>query len=111
MSEFDPVSPMLSVDKSDKAAGDVMIDLEEEELDPKSVTVDEVIAGEGIVTLDENGPGALQPKQVPGPKEMTKAERERHFAAGHLPYMKVYQTNRARPKVAKNLKSYDLTFF
>ena len=86
MSGFYPVSPMLSVDKSDKAADDVMVDLEEEELDPKSVTVDEVIAGESIVTLDENGPGALQPKQVPGPKEMTKAERERHFAAGHLPY-------------------------
>ena len=86
MSDFYPVSPMLSVDKSDKAVGDVAIDLEEEELDPKSVTVDEVIAGEGVVTLDENGPGALQPKQVPGPKEMTKIERERHFAACHLPY-------------------------
>ena len=59
---------------------------EEEELDPKSVTVDDLISGEGIVTLDEHGPGALQPKQVPGPKEMSKAERERHFAAGHLPY-------------------------
>ena len=86
MSDLYPVSPMLSVEKSDKANGGVTDDLEEEELDPKSVAVDEVIAGEGIVTLDKNGPGALQPKQVTGPKEMTKIERERHFAAGHLPY-------------------------
>ena len=63
-----------------------MIDLDEEELDPKSVAVDEVISGEGVVTLDKNGPGALQPKQIPGPKEMTRSQREKHFAAGHLPY-------------------------
>ena len=48
--------------------------------------MDDLISGEEIATLDEHGPGALQPKQVPGPKEMSKAERERHFAAGHLPY-------------------------
>ena len=60
--------------------------MDEEELDPKSVVVDDLIAGEGIVTLDKNGPGAVQPKQIPGPKEMSKSERERHFAAGHLPY-------------------------
>ena len=60
--------------------------VDEEELDPKSVVVDDVIAGKGIVTLDQHGPGALQPKQIPGPEEMSKLERERHFAAGHLPY-------------------------
>ena len=70
---------MLSMNKSDKADGDVVGDLEEEELDPKSVVVDDLIAGEGIVTLDANGPGALQPKQVPGPKEMTRVERERFW--------------------------------
>ena len=74
------------MNESDKTAGDVVVDLEEEELDPKSVCVDDLIAGDGIVTLDANGPGALQPKQVPAPKEMTKVEREKHFSAGHLPY-------------------------
>ena len=76
---------MLSLNKDDKADGDVVGDLEEEEIDPKSVVVDDLIAGEGSVMLDKNGPGALQPRQAPGPKEMTRAERERHFAAGHLP--------------------------
>ena len=86
VSDIYPVSPMLSMRESDKTAGDVVVDLEEEELDPKSVCVDDLIAGDGIVTLDANGPGALQPKQVPAPKEMTKVEREKHFSAGHLPY-------------------------
>ena len=36
--------------------------------------------------MDEHGPGALAPRTIPAPKEMTHAERERHFAAGHLPY-------------------------
>ena len=59
--------------------------LAEEALDPMSVVVDDLIAGEKFVTLDEHGPGAIQPKQIPWPKEMSKVERERHFAAGHLP--------------------------
>ena len=61
-------------------------DLSEEELDPKSVVVDDPIVGEGFVTLDEHGPGAIQPKVIPAPKEMTAAEREKHFASGHMPY-------------------------
>ena len=77
---------MTPIHEGFKINGDTLNDLEEEELDPKSVTVKDLISGEGIVTLDEHGPGALQPKQVPGPKEMSMAERERHFAAGHLPY-------------------------
>ena len=72
--------------EGDKTMGDNVGNLDEEELDPKSVIVDDLISGEGVVTLDDNGPGALQPKQIPGPKEMSKSERERHFAAGHLPY-------------------------
>ena len=36
--------------------------------------------------MDEHGPGALAPRTIPAPKEMTHAERERHFAGGHLPY-------------------------
>ena len=63
-----------------------MDDVAEEELDPKSVVVDDPIVGEGITTLDEHGPGALAPRTIPAPKEMTHAERERHYASGHLPY-------------------------
>ena len=61
-------------------------DLSEEELDPNSVVVDDPIVGEGLVTLDKHGPGAIQPKVIPAPKEMTAAEREKHFASGHMPY-------------------------
>ena len=77
---------MTSLKKSDRTNGDAVGSLDEEELDPKSVVVDDVIVGDGTVTLDEHGPGAIQPKQIPGPKEMSKTERERHYAAGHLPY-------------------------
>ena len=42
--------------------------------------------GESLTTLDENGPGALAPRTIPAPKEMTPTEREKHFANGHLPY-------------------------
>ena len=55
-------------------------------MDPKSVVVDDLIVGEKFVTLDEHGPGAIVPKQIPAPKEMSAVERERHFANGHLPY-------------------------
>ena len=36
-------------------------DLAEEELNPKAVVVDDPIVGEELTTLDENGPGAIQP--------------------------------------------------
>ena len=45
MSDLYYASPVLSAEKSVKANGGVVDDLEEEELDPKSVEVDEVIAG------------------------------------------------------------------
>ena len=61
-------------------------DLAEEELNPKAVVVDDPIVGEELTTLDENGPGAIQPQSIPGPKEMSAKEREKHFANGHLPY-------------------------
>ena len=61
-------------------------DLSEEELDPKSVVVDDPIVGDGVTTLDEHGPGALEPRTIPAPKEMTPLERSKHLASGHLPY-------------------------
>ena len=77
MNLFYPVSPLTPIDEGFKTTGDMLVGLEEEELDPKSVTVSDLISGEGIVTLDKHGPGALQPKQIPGPKEMSISERER----------------------------------
>ena len=64
----------------------MMGDLAEEESDPKRVVVDEPICAEELVTLDEHGPGALKPRPLPGPKEMSAIERGKHYAAGHLPY-------------------------
>ena len=87
MSDLSPVSPLIS--KSSKAKeGSIegVGDLAEEELDPKSVAVEDLIVGEDVVTLGEDIPGAIGPKQGPAPKEMSAAEREKHFAAGHLPY-------------------------
>ena len=86
MSSLYPLSPLNLTDESFKISVDTLDDLAEEELDPKSVTVTDLISGEGIATLDENGPGALQPKMLAAPKEMSMSEREKHFASGHLPY-------------------------
>ena len=52
MSLFYPVSPLTPIDESIKINGDMLDDLEEEELNPSSVTVKDLISGEGIVTLD-----------------------------------------------------------
>ena len=60
--------------------------MSEEELDPKSVVVDDPILEEELITLDEHGPGAIQPKSIPAPREMSASEREKHVASGHLPY-------------------------
>ena len=90
MIKYYPVSPLTSMSRRSKkkdggyeSLGD---DLAEEELDPKSVVVDDPITGEELITLDENGPGVLEPKTIPAPRTMTAAEREKHFASGHLPY-------------------------
>ena len=72
--------------KGQVGSGVAADDEAEEELDPKSVVVDDPIVGEELTTLDEHGPGAVQPRTIPGPKEMTTKERDRHFANGHLPY-------------------------
>ena len=50
------------------------------------MVVDDPIVGEALTTLDESGPGALAPRTIPAPKEMSTIEREKHFANGHLPY-------------------------
>ena len=84
-----PISPLTTLTKGRKSkpiVADGACDLDEEELDPKSVVVDDPIVGEELITLDENGPGVLTPKAIPAPKEMSTMERERHFTNGHLPY-------------------------
>ena len=89
MSHILPVSPLTSLSKGSKTStGSIedLGDLSEEELDPKSVVVDDPIMGEKFVTLDEHGPGAIQPNTIPAPKEMSAIERAKHFASGHLPY-------------------------
>ena len=73
MSSLYPVSPLKITDESFEISGDPLGDLAEEELDPKSITVKDLISGEGIVTLDENGPGTLQPQMLAAPKEMSMA--------------------------------------
>ena len=48
--------------------------------------MDDPIVGDGVTTLDEHGPGALEPRTIPAPKEMTPLEWSKHLASGHLPY-------------------------
>ena len=81
-----PISPLTTLGGDSQSKPISVGDLAEEELDPKSVVVDDPIVGEGITTLDEHGPGALEPRTIPAPSEMTSLERSRHFANGHLPY-------------------------
>ena len=81
-----PISPLTTLGGGSQSEPINVGDLAEEELDPKSVVVDDPIVGEGITTLDEHGPGALEPRTIAAPKEMTPLERSKHFASGHLPY-------------------------
>ena len=89
MNHHCPISPLTILTKGRKSkpiVADGACDLDEEELDPKSVVVNDPIVGEELITLDENGPGVLTPKAIPAQKEMSTMKRERHFTNGHLPY-------------------------
>ena len=81
-----PVSP-LTLSGRDKASkdGGMTLDDKEEELNPKDVVVDDPIVGEKFVTLDEHGPGALEPKPITSPREQTPTQRAKHWIT-HLPY-------------------------
>ena len=78
---------MIPLTKGFKTGGGTgsAVDLEEEELNPKSVAVEDSIVGEDLVTLNEHGPGAIQPKVMSAPKELTPQQKARHFIS-HLPY-------------------------
>ena len=56
-----------------------------EAIDPKMVMLGDRIVGVENVTLDDKGPGALAPKQVTSPREMTAAQKATHWLT-HLPY-------------------------
>ena len=84
MSHIFLLSPLTSLSKGSKTStGSIedMGDPSEEELDPKSVVVDDPMIGEKIVTLDEHGPGAIQPQNIPAPKDISAIERAKHFAS------------------------------
>ena len=84
MSHICPVSPLTYLSKGSKTStGSIedMGDPSEEELDSKSVVVDDPMMGQKFVTLDEHGPGAIQPQNIPAPKDMSAIERAKHFAS------------------------------
>ena len=55
--------------------GDVVGDLDDEEVDPKLAVLGEPIVGvERVVYDEETGPGALPAKPLPTPKTMTVAK-------------------------------------
>ena len=57
----------------------------EEELNPKDVIVDDPILGKQFITLDHNGPCALEPKPITSPRELTPKQKANHWIS-HLPY-------------------------
>ena len=78
---------MIPLTRSFKTGGGTgsAVDLDEEKLNPKSVAVDDPIVGESMETLDEHGPGAIEPKVMSVPKELTPHQKARHVIS-HLPY-------------------------
>ena len=55
------------------------------DVDLKQALFNDPIVGEGQTLLDENGPGAIQPKPLATPPSMTPLERAIHNLT-HLPY-------------------------
>ena len=56
-----------------------------EPVDMKHALLQDPIVGVERVVLDENGPGAIEPKPLASPSNMTPAQREKHNLA-HLQY-------------------------
>ena len=88
--EKQPVRPQMSPFVDGEAAveevqGDEHSQEEEEEvIDPKQMALDEPVTGVDVVLFDENGPGALEPRAISSPKDMTPAQRAKHNLT-HLP--------------------------
>ena len=57
---------------------------EEEDIDPNSVAHNDPITGVEITVLDEDGPGALEPKPLSTPPDMTPTQKAKHDLL-HLP--------------------------
>ena len=57
---------------------------EEEVVDPKHLVLDDPITGVELTVLDKNGPGAIEPRSLSSPREMTAAQRAKHNLT-HLP--------------------------
>ena len=69
----------------DQTAGPSTEGKQEEIVDLKQALFDEQIVGVELVVADENGPGAIAPRAVTSPPQMTPAERAKHNLT-HLPY-------------------------
>ena len=54
-------------------------------IDPKLVQLGDKIVGIERVTMTEHGPGALEPRPVSSPREMSQSQKARHWLT-HLPY-------------------------
>ena len=51
----------------------------------RDAVLEEKIIGRDDVTLDEYGPGAIQPKALPSPRRMLPSQEAQHWLT-HLPY-------------------------
>ena len=80
-----PVSPFESKPRGPSASGIVGNSVDGEAIDPRYVQLWDRIVGVEIVTFDERGPGALEPRAVKPPREMTAAQKAKHWLT-HLPY-------------------------
>ena len=80
-----PVSPFENKPRGPNTSAVVGSSVDGEAIDPKFVQLGDRIVGVEKVTLDERGPGALEPKAVKPPREMTGAQKAKHWLT-HLPY-------------------------
>ena len=83
-----PVSPPAATSSSGGGGfelGPAVVADEDEEVDMKRACLSEPIVGHHPVALDENGPGALEPRPLPSPRSMTPAQRALHNLT-HLPF-------------------------
>ena len=89
-SDMQPVSPPSSISAGGSAhvaaegpggAGETYAD---DVVDPNQIAHHDPITGVEATVLDENGPGALEPKPLSTPPDMTPAQRAKHNLL-HLP--------------------------
>ena len=73
------------VSEGDSLCQPCAADEDDVDVDLRQALFKDPIVGNGHVLLDENGPGALEPRALSTPPSMTPAQKAKHNLT-HLPY-------------------------